>query len=625
MARMSVRGLLSGCALIWAAAGAWAQPPTVAQMLSFKPSHEVQISTPTADELASCEVKLVKGAKAGTSGWLLLDAKKQPLRRFFDSSGKNKIDIWSYYKDGVEVYREIDSNHNGRPDQYRWLNGGGMKWGISSKENGVIDAWRMISAEEVGHEIFSALATRDPRRLEALFLSEAEMRTLKLPAAEIDRITKLQKQASSKFQATLTKLPQLDDKATFIRVEAVTPSCIPAETYNGEQDLIKFAARAILFESGGVQKKHDWVQSGEMIQVGLAWRLVDGPNTQEAAGGNAEQPVAADNPKLRPALEKLGKLDEEGKKIEPSNKNALQNYNIQRADLIESILAIIDAKDSDSWYRQLFDNLGDAVQAGHEASLVRMAKLRAQIETKMSGSSLAAYGAYRELWATYGPKINSTTEPKAFAKLQDEWHEKLAKFVQTYKDSDDAPDALNQLAMGAEYSGKDDEAKRWNQQIYTRFPNHHLAERAKGAERRLDMVSKPFVLSGPQLGNGASFDVKELKNKVVAVYFWASNVDACVRDFDVLQKLKKDYPVLEIVCVSLDDKAADVERFLQRNRIQAIHLFQEAKEGGGINSPLATYYGINGLPTLFLVGKDGRVISRSLQVGELEPELKKAQ
>ena len=32
------------------------------------------------------------------------------VRRFFDSDGDNQIDVWSYFLDGDEVYREVDSN-----------------------------------------------------------------------------------------------------------------------------------------------------------------------------------------------------------------------------------------------------------------------------------------------------------------------------------------------------------------------------------------------------------------------------------------------------------------------------------------------------------------------------------
>jgi hypothetical protein len=44
---------------------------------------------------------------------------------------------------------------------------------------------------------------------------------------------------------------------------------------------------------------------------------------------------------------------------------------------------------------------------------------------------------------------------------------------------------------------------------------------------------------------------------------------------------------------------------------------------GGLESPLARQYGIMVLPNLFLVGKDGKVVSRTVQMSNLEDEVKK--
>ncbi|MFM7148809.1 MAG: hypothetical protein ACKO23_03105, partial [Gemmataceae bacterium] len=44
---------------------------------------------------------------------------------------------------------------------------------------------------------------------------------------------------------------------------------------------------------------------------------------------------------------------------------------------------------------------------------------------------------------------------------------------------------------------------------------------------------------------------------------------------------------------------------------------------GGLESKLATQYGVMVLPSTFLVGKDGKCISKSVQVGSLEDEIKK--
>jgi hypothetical protein len=76
---------------------------------------------------------------------------------------------------------------------------------------------------------------------------------------------------------------------------------------------------------------------------------------------------------------------------------------------------------------------------------------------------------------------------------------------------------------------------------------------------------------------------------------------------------------LELVCVNLDTSVDDATAFLKSTQAPGVQLYKE----GGLESPLATQYGIMVLPNLFLVDKDGKVASRTVQVGTLEEELKK--
>src|SRR5262249_52735006 len=151
-------------------------------------------STPTQQEMDACRVEPVKGKGAGTgAGWLLRDPRGLPLRRFYDTryvEGRRGtgIDIWSYYKDGVEVYREIDTDHDGKVDQYRWLNTAGMKWGIDRDEDGRINLWKVISPEEVSQELLQTVLANDHARFQALLLTEADLKALELAPAELSRI-----------------------------------------------------------------------------------------------------------------------------------------------------------------------------------------------------------------------------------------------------------------------------------------------------------------------------------------------------------------------------------------------------------------------------------------------------
>src|SRR5947207_2581539 len=116
--RTRAKALLLAGLLLAAATPAPAAPaPTPQQMLSYKPRQDVAVTTPTAEALAACKVELVKGRAKG-SGWVLKDGAGQTLRVIFDSADRGTPDVFSYFKDGVEVYRETDTTYAGKPDQY---------------------------------------------------------------------------------------------------------------------------------------------------------------------------------------------------------------------------------------------------------------------------------------------------------------------------------------------------------------------------------------------------------------------------------------------------------------------------------------------------------------------------
>jgi thiol-disulfide isomerase/thioredoxin len=630
-ARMGV-GLVAGCLLLGGAAPAWAQGVTVAQLLAVQPKQQgIACTTPTPAEYASCQVKLIRGSQPGSTGYLLLDSAGKPIRRFFDSNGDRQIDIWSYYKDGIEIYRELDSKFanrpdlpamkRARPDQFRWLGTAGMKWGIDLNDDGKIDGWKLISAEEAAQEAFQAVLGHDFARLQALFISEAEMTALKLPAEQVERLRSLQKQAPATFQATADKLTALGGQPQIVQIESAVPQCIAADVAGTERDLFKLRTRSVLFEYG--DKKQEWLQTGRMMQVGLAWRLLEAPVLGNLPGSDTDNAVQQ-NPELQKLLEALTDLDKMAPQTPPTPRPTPEvvRYNLKRVELLRQIVAKVKESEKEGWIRQLADNLSAAAlhsPAGDKSSMTQLQELKDRTVRTAAGSNLAGYVTYRQLWTEYSPVISTS------AKVQAEWLEKLAGFVQTYPRADDTPDALFQLGMGCEFAGKDDEAKRWYKQLVGNFPDHALARKADGAARRLDLVGKEMALSG-KTATGTFFDISSLKGKVVAVYYWASYGETVDRDFARLKELQGRLAGkgLEVVTVNLDDQPADAMKVLQKASFPGAHLVQPVAENSGLNSPLATQYGIMGVPTLFLVGKDGKVINRTLHVGDLEDAVQKA-
>jgi hypothetical protein len=588
-------------------------------MLSFKPKQNgVVYSTPSAQEQELCKVELVSGSRASSSGWVLRDPQGRILRRFFDSNGDKRIDIWSYYQDGVEVYREVDSNFDDKVDQYRWLNAGGMKWGIDRDQDGKIDYWKIISAEEVSQEILQAVVTRDFDRLQALWISDAEIESLELPAAEVTRIRDLKQQASAKFQTTLSKVGSLSPQTRWERLESAGPQCMPAEQAGMKKDMIKYQRSTILYENAG---KHDWLQTGEMIQVGMAWRIIDVP-----VPGDATPDVASNaDPALQGLLEELRQLDGKSPRGQdaPSPNSAIVTYNMQRADIVQKILAKVKPEDREQWIHQLADCLSAAAQSSPESdrnAYERLAVLAQQIAKEQPGSLLAAYVTFREMSADYASKL-AKPGPE-FAKVQEQWLTRLAKFAQDYPRAEDAPDALLQLGMVSEFLGKEGQAKKWYQMLAANFADKKpLADKAEGALRRIDLEGKPITLTGATL-NGGSFDIAQLRGKIVIVYYWASWNQQSVGDFARLKLLLNTYggKGVELVCVNLDNSPPEANSALDRASIPGVQLFAP----GGLDSPLATQYGIMVLPNMFLVDKTGTVLSRNMQLANLEDEIKKA-
>lgn len=606
-----------GCLVLLAGTSpAWAKP-TVPQMLTFHPKQAgIPCTTPTLQEQNSCTVELVKATRG--SGWLLKDAKGLPLRRFFDSNGDNKIDVWSYYKDGVEIYREIDLTSNDKADQYRWLNSGGMKWGIDSNEDGRIDTWKVISPEEVSQEIVQALATRDNPRLQALMLTEAELRSLNLPAAEAAKLRESIRNAPAKFQETVTKLGPLGDKVQWLHLETNPPCCIPADGQERLADLTKYTQGTILYEAQG---KAQWLQTGEMIQVGQAWRIVSAPTIGQADNGPVGDPEGKEVKEIQPLLTQLENLDKEFRKKTTPTPADMVTYNLARANILEQIAAKV--KENDTWVKQMADCLIAAAQnttGKDKTAFERLSQLKNQVVRTKAGTPLAARLTYLEISADYALKL-SNGDTTNTGKAQEELLERLAKFVQDFPKSDDTPEALMQLGLVSELIGKEAQAKKWYEILVKDFADNALARKAKGAIYRLEIEGKELDLSGTLLGTNAAFSTAPLKGKLIVVYFWASWNQQSAGDFTKLKTLMDTYGAkgLEVVCVNLDASAAEASQFLQQNPAPGKQLY----ETGGLNGKLAETYGIQVLPCMFVVGREGKVQSRTVQMGNLEDEIKK--
>ena len=205
--------------------------------------------------------------------------------------------------------------------------------------------------------------------------------------------------------------------------------------------------------------------------------------------------------------------------------------------------------------------------------------------------------------------------------MQQAWVDRLTKFVEAYPKAEDTPDALLQLGMVSEFLNKDVEAKNWYLVLEKNFPDTPQGHKANGSIKRLSSEGQPFQLAGPTLADpNVVYDVNQAHGKVVVVYYWASWNSQSASDFSKLKAMMDtEGKEVQVVAVNLDNTIKEARDFLTRAPAVGVHLYQS----GGLDSKLANDYGIVVLPQLFLVGKDGKVVSRNVQINNLEDEVKK--
>lgn len=600
-----------------------AAPPTSTEILQFKPKQEgVPASEPKPGEEASCKVELIKAQDKG-SGWLLRDTTGQPLRRFFDTNGDNKTDVRSFYQNGVEVYREIDSNFDGTTDQYRWFNSAGSRWGIDANGDGTIDTWQVISPEEVSQELVKALANRDQARFAALLVNSNDLKQMSLSADKTASWGEKVAGASTRFTQVAGKLPA--GNLGWLHLELGVPQCLPADQIGSRYDLIRHRRGTVLIDLGG---KTDWLQTGELIQVGSAWRVVEGPSLgalmeedSNSSGGNrAFGKLDFDrDPDLRKLVEELGNLDRQMAQGTPTPKQHLA-----RATQLQKITERVKAEERDPWLRQIADSLSSAAQGtngnGDPDAMATLAKLASELAKNNPGTPLTGYVVFRQLQAEYSLRLMKPGED--FAKVQQDWIGKLTQFVEIYPTADDTADALIQLGMVSEFMSKPTDAKKWYQQVGKNFTGKPQALKAAGAIRRLESDGQPYALAANGLENPSmAFELAQAQGKVVVVYFWASWNNQTVGDFAKLKLIAESYKAkgMELVTVNCDQTLAEGLAVMKRTPIPGIHLHQP----GGLEGKLCVENGLMVLPHLVVVGKDGKVVNGNAQLATLEEDVNK--
>ncbi len=607
-----------------------ADTPSVELALRFRPvQKDVDFETPKPNEFKLCKVTVERKGK--TSGWAVSGPAGQVLRRYIDTNGDNVVDQWRYFQHGLEVYRDIDSNFNNKVDQCRWVNTGGSRWGIDSNEDGRIDTWKRMSAEEASRVAVGALVSGDAAALQQLMITSDDIRNLGITRQYAEKLQKASSDVAGRMRATLSKARSINSRSRWMRFDGAMPSIIPADDGKAAADLTVYENVMAIVETGG---KTGFVQIGELIKVGNVWKLtqvpqpMEGETVQITQGGILMQPAlllqdtsdapSGMSPEAQKLLVRLQMLDQNSP-TPGASRSVLAKYNSDRNAVLRQLVAISKTeKDRNQWTRQMIDGLATSAQtAGFADALNQLRAIESEFRQKSPSSTIVAYATYRRLLAEYSLGIQkaSGTEQQ---KIQEKWYKDLEQFVQQFPSSEDTPEAMMQLGIGQEFQGKIGDARKWYSQLAARHSKSTAGMRATGALRRLALNGQPIQLNGPSL-TGGTINVGRYRGRVVLVYFWATWCKPCTEDLPQIRALYEQYhnQGFEVVGVNVDSTVEPIRPFLAQYRIGWPQIYQP----GGLTSPLAHQFGIISLPTMFLVGQDGKVLNRSVSVADLKKQI----
>jgi thiol-disulfide isomerase/thioredoxin len=606
---------------------------TPAALLELRPVLQgVEYDTP-ADQAAinACKVESVMNDQKRAVGYALRDGQGKLLRRFVIAHGKQRLDQWSYYQDGFEVYREDDLNGDRALDECRWLNSGGTR--IALVQQGKVKAWRQISAEEASKVLVQALVTGDTSLLETVMASPTELAAAGLSKDVVEKIAAAAANRAGDVDALRKKLVGWNKQTIWSRFDGTFPHVIPADSAGGlDKDLTIYENAMVIPGSTAAEQnaaKLAFLQVPDMIQLGATWKLIELPRAIDP-----EQPIVASASSIRSmlfdkasnvgprdeafdaALKALADYDAQNAQLlQGGDKQKVARYHVGRVQLLRELAKKSTNPDEKLGYnKQAVDSLVAALRTG---SYPQGKKLLDQIVA--DGGKLGSYAAYTLIDAEFAMHND---EPGAnILGNQKKWMADLDNFLVKFAGSDEVPAVLFHLATANEFNGDEDKARKQ----YVKLVEDHAAtdagKKAAGALRRLDLVGKPLVINGPGLRN-EKVDSSLYRGKPVLVVFWATWATPAKEDLPRLSSLYERYHGrgLEVIGVNLDNDRRELDAFLAKNPIAWPQVF----EPGGTESRLAVEYGIISVPTMLLIDAEGKVVNRSVRNSlEIEPQLDK--
>lgn len=207
---------------------------------------------------------------------------------------------------------------------------------------------------------------------------------------------------------------------------------------------------------------------------------------------------------------------------------------------------------------------------------------------------------------------------------------KVTAFLDQYPDDRTAANIVGNFFYYAESAGLQEAMAEW--QAFAASPNAKVRELAAEKLQLAELLKAPLEMKFTA-ADGRAVDLAALRGKVVLVDFWATWCPPCREEIPNLVATYEKYHAqgFEIVGISFE-QAPDATNPARRQKTgeQMLAFTRENRmpwpqyyDGTYWENPYGRKYGIRGIPAMFLVDKDGRVVSTNARGKKLESEVKR--